>query len=57
MKQYILIILAILGVMLLSGCTDTSEQETAGDNQDINASDEGMTTSDDNVTTGSEEIV
>lgn len=56
MKQYILIVLAILGVMLLSGCTDTSEQETAEDDQEINVSDEGTTTPDENAT-GSEEIV
>jgi hypothetical protein len=57
MKQYILIVLTILGVMLLSGCADTSEQETAEDDQEINGSDEGITTPDDNVTAGSEEIV
>lgn len=57
MKQYILIVLTILGVMLLSGCTDTSEQATAEDDQDINGSDKGIVTPDENATGDSQEIV
>lgn len=57
MKQYILRVLAILGILLVSGCTETSEQETTENNPEMNVSDEGTTIPDENASGVSEEIV